>query len=151
LFGLMSTAPTETLGASSWINPSRFAPRSAVRKLMPVMLPPGRLRPDEEHADLLLDEARGADPFFLGRRVQFVALAARHAVPTIYFDRQGSDCDGIACCCARAASGHVAPAPPRSAMNSRRLMMRNLSPAQLVLDSKLAYLPKAAQAQILPS
>jgi putative tryptophan/tyrosine transport system substrate-binding protein len=29
-----------------------------------------------------------ADPFFLGRRVQFVALAARHAVPTIYFARE---------------------------------------------------------------
>ena len=29
---------------------------------------------------------------------------------------------GIAGCCARAASGHVAAAPPRSAMNSRRFM-----------------------------
>jgi hypothetical protein len=29
---------------------------------------------------------------------------------------------GIAGCCARAASGHAAAAPPRSAMKSRRLM-----------------------------
>ena len=29
---------------------------------------------------------------------------------------------GIAGCCARAASGHAAAAPPSSAMNSRRLM-----------------------------
>jgi hypothetical protein len=29
---------------------------------------------------------------------------------------------GIALCCARAASGHAAVAPPSSAMNSRRLM-----------------------------
>jgi hypothetical protein len=30
---------------------------------------------------------------------------------------------GIAACCARAASGHVAVAPPKSVMNSRRLMV----------------------------
>src|SRR5262249_31221574 len=29
---------------------------------------------------------------------------------------------GIGCCCARAASGHVATAPPSSVMNSRRLI-----------------------------
>jgi hypothetical protein len=29
---------------------------------------------------------------------------------------------GIAGCCACAASGHAAPAPPSSVMNSRRLM-----------------------------
>jgi hypothetical protein len=29
---------------------------------------------------------------------------------------------GIAGCCARTASGHVAPAPPSSVMNSRRFM-----------------------------
>ena len=32
--------------------------------------------------------AFGADPFLLGRREQFVALVARHAVPAIYFARE---------------------------------------------------------------
>src|SRR6266566_4452984 len=34
---------------------------------------------------------------------------------------------GIAGCCARAASGHVAAAPPRSVMNSRRFVCRESS------------------------
>jgi putative tryptophan/tyrosine transport system substrate-binding protein len=29
----------------------------------------------------------GADPFLLGRREQFVALASRHVVPAVYFAR----------------------------------------------------------------
>ena len=32
----------------------------------------------------------------------------------------------VAACCARAASGHVAAAPPRNVMNSRRFMSRPL-------------------------
>ena len=31
-------------------------------------------------------------------------------------------CVAVVACCARAASGHAATAPPSSAMNSRRLM-----------------------------
>jgi putative ABC transport system substrate-binding protein len=35
------------------------------------------------------------DPFFFIRRAQIVALAARHAVPVIYYDRQFADSGGL--------------------------------------------------------
>jgi putative ABC transport system substrate-binding protein len=37
----------------------------------------------------------GADPFFLGRRDLFVALAARHKVPAIYFAREFVTAGGL--------------------------------------------------------
>jgi putative ABC transport system substrate-binding protein len=36
-----------------------------------------------------------ADPFFFIRRVQITALAARHAVPTIYYDREFAVSGGL--------------------------------------------------------
>ncbi len=44
---------------------------------------------------------------------------------------------GIAGCCARAAHGHVAAAPPRSVMNSRRFIMRISPPACSLNTSSL--------------
>jgi putative ABC transport system substrate-binding protein len=38
----------------------------------------------------------GADPFFLTRRDQIVALAARHAIPTIYKQREFAAAGGLA-------------------------------------------------------
>jgi putative tryptophan/tyrosine transport system substrate-binding protein len=46
----------------------------------------------EQRIGMLLS---GADPFFLGRRDQFVALAARHAVPAIYFVREFVSAGGL--------------------------------------------------------
>jgi putative ABC transport system substrate-binding protein len=48
----------------------------------------------------LLQQGAGAvmianDPFFLGRRDQIVALAARYAAPTIYFAREFADTGGL--------------------------------------------------------
>jgi putative ABC transport system substrate-binding protein len=37
----------------------------------------------------------GADPFFLTRRDQIIALAARHALPTIYHQREFAEAGGL--------------------------------------------------------
>jgi putative ABC transport system substrate-binding protein len=59
------------------------------------MKPCGPSKPKPIHAAFagLVEQRIGmlvsaADPFFLGRRDQVVALAARHAVPAIYFARE---------------------------------------------------------------
>jgi precorrin-6x reductase len=46
----------------------------------------------EQRIGMLLS---AADPFFMGRRDQIVALAARHAVPAIYFAREFVTAGGL--------------------------------------------------------
>ena len=54
---------------------------------------------DVAFADLALKAGSAllvsTDPFFFIRRAQLVALAARHAVPTIYYDREFADSGGL--------------------------------------------------------
>jgi putative ABC transport system substrate-binding protein len=47
----------------------------------------------EQRADVLII---ATDPFLLGQRDQIVALAARHAVPTMYFLREFVEAGGLA-------------------------------------------------------
>ena len=37
----------------------------------------------------------GADPLFVGRRAQIVALAARYSIPAIYFGREFAEAGGL--------------------------------------------------------
>ncbi len=54
---------------------------------------------DAAFASLVQLQARalivGSDPFFVGRREQLVALASRHGVPTIYFEREFAASGGL--------------------------------------------------------
>jgi putative ABC transport system substrate-binding protein len=57
----------------------------------------------QQRADALVV---GADPFFISRRDQLIALAARHAVPAIYFAREFAAAGGLMSYGASFADGH---------------------------------------------
>jgi putative tryptophan/tyrosine transport system substrate-binding protein len=104
---LNELVPSAAIGAL--VNPSRpdadaqlrgvhTAARALGRRLVVVSAQAER---DLEPAFAALVQQRlgalliGADPFFFSRRVQIVALAARHAIPAIYQSREFADAGGL--------------------------------------------------------
>ena len=59
---------------------------TCIRKVLEI------LPADEQRANAIIV---GADGFFLSRRDQLVGLAARHALPTIYYLREFADIGGL--------------------------------------------------------
>jgi putative tryptophan/tyrosine transport system substrate-binding protein len=75
----------------------------------------------------------GSDPFFLNRRGQIVALAAQHAIPTIYAGREVAGADGL-----MSYGNSLADAYRRAGIHTGRIL-KGAKPSELPVDQATKF------------
>ena len=75
----------------------------------------------------------GSDPFFFSRREQIVALAAEHAIPTIYAGRETAGADGL-----MSYGNSLADAYRRAGIQTARIL-KGAKPSELPVDQATKF------------
>jgi putative ABC transport system substrate-binding protein len=75
----------------------------------------------------------GSDPFFFSRREQMVALAAQHAIPTIYASRETAGADGL-----MSYGNSFADAYRRAGIQTARIL-KGAKPSELPVDQATKF------------
>jgi putative ABC transport system substrate-binding protein len=75
----------------------------------------------------------GSDSFFLNRREQIVALAAEHAIPTIYAGRENAGADGL-----MSYGSSLADAYRRAGIHTARIL-KGAKPSDLPVDQATKF------------
>jgi len=75
----------------------------------------------------------GSDPFFFSRREQIIALAAEHAIPTIYAGRETAGADGL-----MSYGNSLADAYRRAGIHTGRIL-KGAKPSELPVDQATKF------------